>query len=135
MVMPRRTRAVKRPQASSASILTEKGVAAGCGCGEREVERLKCEAVDGRGFARDAVVVHGVDAVGGDVHLEERAVAGAEIVDAFDGDAAQGQVFGELGVDDGEIGQITAKPFGENLHAIHRLASCRAARDGCELAS
>ena len=70
------------------------------------IERLEFNAVDGRGLARDAVVVHGVDAVGGDVHLEERAVAGAEIVDAFDGDAAQGQVFGELGVGDGEIGQI-----------------------------
>ena len=29
------------------------------------------EVVDGGGFAGDAVVVHGVDAVGGDVHLEE----------------------------------------------------------------
>ena len=66
-----------------------------------------CNAVDGRGFARDAVVVHGIDAVGGDVHLEERAVAGAEIEDAFDGDAAQGQVFGELRVVDGEFGQIS----------------------------
>ena len=71
MVMLRRTRAVKRPQASSASILTENGLGAGLDVGERRIERLECYAVDGRGFAGDAVVVHGVDAVGGDVHLEE----------------------------------------------------------------
>ena len=52
------------------------------------------EVVDGGGFAGYAVVVHGVDAVGGDVHLEERAVVGAEGVDAFDGDAAEGEVVG-----------------------------------------
>ena len=69
-----------------------------------QVERLEFNAVDGRGFAGDAVVVHGVDAVGGDVHLVERAVACAEIEDAFDGDAAQGEVFGKLGVADGEFG-------------------------------
>ena len=44
--------------------------------GKRRVERLESNAVDGCGFAGDAVVVHGVDAVGGDVHLVERAVAG-----------------------------------------------------------
>ena len=38
------------------------------------------EVVDGGGFAGDAVVVHGVDTVGGDVHFEEVAVGsvGAE---------------------------------------------------------
>ena len=35
------------------------------------------QVVDGGGFAGDAVVVHGVDAVGGDVHLEEVAVVWA----------------------------------------------------------
>ncbi len=43
--------------------------------GELGVEGLEREVVDGGGFAGDAVVVHGVDAVGGDVHLEEVAVA------------------------------------------------------------
>jgi hypothetical protein len=42
--------------------------------GELGVEVLEREVVDGRGFAGDAVVVHGVDAVRGDVHLEEVAV-------------------------------------------------------------
>ena len=87
------------------------------------VKRLEFNAVDGCGFAGDAVVVHGVDAVGGDVHLEERAVAGAEIVDAFDGDAAEGQVFGELGVGDGEIGQITAEPIGQES-SLHEILHC-----------
>ena len=104
MVMSRRTRAVKRPQASSASMRTENGLGCGTGGGKRRVERLECNAVDGCGFAGDAVVVHGIDAVGGDVHLVEGAVACAEVEDTFDGDAAEGEVFGELGVADGEFG-------------------------------
>ncbi len=40
-------------------------------------------------------MVHCVDAVGRDVHVEQRAVC-AEVEDAFDGDATQGEVFGEL---------------------------------------
>ena len=68
------------------------------------------EVVDGGGFAGDAVVVHGVDTVGGDVHLEEVAVVGAEGVDAFDGDAAEGEVVGELPVGDRESGQVVAEP-------------------------
>jgi len=39
-------------------------------------------------------MVHGVDAVGGDVHLEEVAPGGAEMVNAFDGDAAEGEIVG-----------------------------------------
>ncbi len=41
---------------------------------ELGVEGRERQVVDGRGFAGYAVVVHGVDAVGGDVHLEEVAV-------------------------------------------------------------
>ena len=67
-----------------------------------EVLEERGEVVDGGGFAGDAVVVHGVDAVGGDVHLEEVAVAGTEGVDAFDGDAAEGEVVGELPIVTGE---------------------------------
>ncbi len=74
------------------------------------------QVVDGRGLAGDAVVVHRIDAVGGDVHLEEVAIAGAEVVDALDGDAAQGEVVGELSVGDGEGGKIVAEPVGENFH-------------------
>jgi hypothetical protein len=61
-------------------------------------------------------VVHGVDAVGGDVHFEEVAVVGAEGVDAFYGDAAEGEVVGELPVGDGEGGQIVAEPDCEDVH-------------------
>ena len=45
--------------------------------GEGGVERREWEVVDCRGFAGDAVVIHRVDAVGGDVHLKKMAVAGA----------------------------------------------------------
>jgi hypothetical protein len=66
-------------------------------------------------------VVHGVDAVGGDVHFEEVAArfaidAGAEEVDAFDGDAAEGEIVGELPVGDREGGQVVAEPVCEDVH-------------------
>ncbi len=103
IVTSRRTRAVKRPQASSASILTEKGFCSGLSCRKFCVYRFKCDAVDGRGFARDTVVIHGIDAVRGDVHLVDRAIACAEIEDAFDGDAPECEVFSELRVADREF--------------------------------
>ena len=81
---------------------------------------MEGDVVDGGGFAGYAVVVHGVDAVGGDVHVEEGGIGVAgcvvELEDAFDGDAAEGEVFGELGVIDVENGQVEAEPVGENLH-------------------
>ena len=73
---PRRTRAVKRPQASSASMRTERA-GGGLGCWKCDIEGFELDAVDGGRFARDAVVIHGVYAVGGDVHLVERAIAPA----------------------------------------------------------
>ena len=48
-------------------------------------------------------MIHGIDAVGGDVHLIERTVAETEVEDAFDGDAAEGEVFGELRVANSEF--------------------------------
>jgi len=81
------------------------------------IEGLQFNAIDGRSLARDAIVVHRIDPVGGKVHLVERAIAGAEIEDAFNGNAAQGQVFGELGVRYGELGQIATEPLCEDLHA------------------
>ena len=86
-------------------------------CGKRNVQRLQLDAVDGGRFAGDAVVIHGVDAVGGDVHFVEGAVAGAERIDAFDGDAAQGEVLGELGVGRGESREMSAEPLGKYFHA------------------
>ncbi len=59
-----------------------------------DVERLQFQAIDGRRLARDAVVVHRIDAVGGDVHFKERTEF-AQIEDAFDSDAAEGEVVGE----------------------------------------
>jgi hypothetical protein len=63
-----------------------------------------------------AVVVHGVDAVGGDVHLEEMAVVWAEGVDAFYGDAAEGEVFGEFVIIDRDIGDVGAQPWRDYVH-------------------
>ena len=93
---------MKRPQASSASMRDGERLGCGPAAGSASIEGLELKAVDRRRLAGDAVVVHGIDAVGGDVHLVERTVARAEIVDAFDGDAAQGQVVGELRVGDGK---------------------------------
>jgi hypothetical protein len=92
------------------------------GLGQARIERVQRHVVDGRRLAGDAVVVHGVDAVGGDVHVEERGfgVAGdvVDLEDAFDGDAAQGQVFGELSVIDVQDREIGAEPFGKDFHDI-----------------
>jgi hypothetical protein len=71
-------------------------------------------------------VVHGVDAVGGDVHLEEVPVGlsiggGAEIVDTFYGDAAEGESFGELVIIDRDVGDVGAQPSGENIHDVRLL--------------
>jgi len=92
--------------------------------GEFGVEGREGQVVYGGGFGGDAVVVHGVDAVGGDVHLVEVAVGfsirGAEGVDAFYGYAAEGEIFGEFVIIDRDVGDVGAKPSGEN---IHKLAS------------
>ena len=80
------------------------------------LQRLEKEIVDGRRFAGDAVVVHGVNAVGGDVHLEEVAVGFAEVMNTFDGDAAKGEVVGELPVGDGERWEVVTEPVRKNLH-------------------
>ena len=84
MVMSRRTR---RGEAAAerlgSSILHGEGLSGSLrGWEARSSERREFEVVDGGGLARDAVVVHGVDAVGGDVHLEEVSRSRAEIEDA-----------------------------------------------------
>jgi len=96
--------------------LDREGLRGGLRGGQRGIERGEREVVDRRGFARDPVVVHGIDSVGGDVHLEEVAVTGAKIVDAFHRDATQGEVFGELTVVCRYSGDVGAQPFGENVH-------------------
>jgi len=87
-----------------------------------ERERLQRHAIDRGSLARYAVVVHRVDAVGGDVHFVQRAAArGGKL--AFDGDAAQGEVFGKLPVVHGEFRKIGAKPVGQDVHAVGRFLS------------
>ena len=56
----------------------------------------KVEVVDGGDLAGDAVVVHGIDAVGGDLGLPGLVGTLAEV--AFNGDAADGERFGHLAV-------------------------------------
>ena len=77
---------------------------------------MKIEAVDDRGFAGDAVVVHRVDAVGGDVHLEEVDVVWAERVDAFYGYAAEGEVVGELPIVSRDTRDVGAEPLCNDVH-------------------
>ncbi len=59
-------------------------------------DRRKVEVVDGRDLARDAVMVHGIDAVGGDLRLPGLVGTLAEI--AFNGDAGDGKSLGNLAV-------------------------------------
>ena len=47
-----------------------------------------------------------------------KAAAGAEVEDAFDSDSTEGQVFGELGIADGEVRQVAAHPFGQDFHCL-----------------
>ena len=61
-------------------------------------------------------MIHGIDAVGGDVHFEDGAVL-AEVEDAFNGYAAEGEVVGELAVGNVELWQVFAEPLRKNLHA------------------
>jgi hypothetical protein len=75
-------------------------------------------ACDRGRFARDAVVVHGIDSIGGDVHLEERTLARTKIEDAFDGNAAQGQRLGKLAVGQGEAGHVGTNPLRKNIHKV-----------------
>src|SRR3984885_2085577 len=63
-------------------------------------------------------MVHGIDAVGGDVHLEERTLARTKIEDTFYGNAAQGQRFGEFAVGQGEAGHVGANPLRKNIHKV-----------------
>ncbi len=83
---------------------------------EMGCERRKVERVDGGGFAGDTVVVHGVNAVGGDVHLEDGGGIGGG-GDGFDSDAAEGEVVGEGFVVNRDSGEKFAEPGGEDLHA------------------
>ena len=56
-----------------------------CGGGQLRLDRPERQIIKRRGFARHAVMVHGIGTVGGDLHLEDCVVAFAG--DAFDGDA------------------------------------------------
>ena len=73
----------------------------------------KVKIVDGRDFASDAVMVHGIDAVGGDLRLPGLVGALAKV--AFNGDAADGESFGNLAVA-GRGRDKIANPIRGNFH-------------------
>ena len=87
---------------------------------KRRVERVQRNVVNRSDFTCDAVVIHRVDTVGRDVHIEQRRVRVArsivQLKDSFHGDATEGQVFGELVVIDIENGQVGAEPMRKDLH-------------------
>ena len=84
---------------------------------QRYIEWRKRQAIDRRRLPRHAVVVHRIDAVGGDVHFVERAAdRRRNVEDTFDGDPAQGQVVGKGAVIGGEAGEVGAEPGSENIH-------------------
>src|SRR5512147_2317391 len=87
--------------------------------------------------AGDAVVVHRIHAVGREVHV----VRGARTftLDAFDGDAGESQVVGELPVVGRDVNEF-AQPCGKDFHAgmslqIAELPNCRSAEFKTEKAS
>jgi hypothetical protein len=63
-------------------------------------------------------MIHGIDAVGGYVHLKKRATdRWSYVEDTFHGDTAEGEIVGEGAVARVEWGQIGSKPGAEDIHA------------------
>ena len=84
------------------------------------VQRQQRHTVDRRGLARNAVMVHGIDAIGRDVHLKQVSTA-HEFVHAFDGNATQGKVFRKLPVVHFERGQVLAQPIRQDVHSYSEV--------------
>ena len=69
------------------------------------VQRFQFDIVNGRGLAGHTVVIHGVDTIGGQVHLVDgRAVF---LLDRLYRDARRGQIFGELAVVGRNVDELT----------------------------
>ena len=83
-------------------------------CAQGLYQLAQGQVVDGGHFPRDPVVVHGVHAVGGDVHFEARAAAGGG-KDAFYRNAAKGEVFGKLRIVNRQLREIAAQPFRQDV--------------------
>ena len=82
--------------------------------GEAEGKRLQGKAVERRGFAGDAVHVHRVDTVRGDVEVEDRLFA--EELDAVAGETHTGQIVGELLRLDADVDEVL-DPGNRDSHA------------------
>ena len=89
-----------------------------CRCVARRKLRMKFlqfHVVDGRGFARHAVMVHCVDAVRCQVHFID---SGAVFFrNRFNGNARRGQVFGQLTIVSRNINKF-AQPLGKDSHDL-----------------
>ncbi len=73
--------------------------------GQRRIERRESEAVYGCRLTCDAIVVHRVHAVGGDIGFEKRAAnRRGDLEDAFDSNSAKREVVGELAIRSGKGG-------------------------------
>jgi len=86
--------------------------------GKMRRDRLQIKVVDGRALARDAVVVHGINPIGRDLHLEDHGPAFTG--DALDGDARVSQILGESMIIHPQRDELT-KPIGRNLHLSCQL--------------
>ena len=112
IVAPRISRAVKRGhKLRFLNVDGDFGLA--LRSGQFRLDRPKRQIVERRSLARDAVVIHGVGTVGGDLHLEDGAVAFAG--DAFDRDAGKRKFVRKTTVVDREVNEV-AQPMGRNFH-------------------
>ena len=75
--------------------------------------RLQRQVVNRRTFPRDAIVIHRVRTVSGDVHFEDGVITLA--ADRLDGDPGQSQIFRKLMIVDVEVNEI-AYPLWRKFH-------------------
>ncbi len=110
---PRRKPPAARPRPRSAP---ERRLAAGRGFGSANSSAGSVQPVDRRRLARHAVVVHRVHAVGGDVHLVERAVPVAERKMPSTAIPRRVRSSASCASSTGSPGKYARKPFRQYLH-------------------
>ncbi len=68
------------------------------------IDPFQVGVVNRRALARHTVMIHGVNAVGGDIDFVD--TVPVVLVDTFDGDAGHGEVVGELAVVDLQVNEV-----------------------------
>src|SRR5205085_1959331 len=86
---------------------------AAIGRGQPRLKRLQVPIVDGGTFAGDAVMIHGVRPVGGDLRIENSFARFGG--DSFDVDAGLGEIVRKGALVSGKLDEL-AQPVGEDLH-------------------